>query len=271
MTPPPEPIVDAIGLTRVFDEGGGVRDLDLAVPERVIFGIVGPSGSGKTTLVRLLLGIDTPDSGHLLVLGLRPDRFTRDERTRIGYLPQATTLYPGLSLRHNLDLMASLYGLPWRARFWPGRKGRAARRRIDETLDFVALRDQQDTKLRDASGGEKRRLGLAASLIHDPELLVLDEPTAGIDPLLRRDIWQRLNDLRAEGRTIVVTTQYVDEAANCDLVAFLAEGSTLILGTPDELQHAAFGDDVPDGVTFDDVFVRLLLQHRARPLGGSHG
>ena len=264
MDNPDEHVVVADGVQRAFDDDHGVHDLDLRVPRGVVLGLIGPSGAGKTTAVRLLLGVDAPDAGRIQVLGKDPRTFRSRDRSRIGYLPQSTVLYPQLTLRHNLNFVASLYGMPWRARLWPKRRsGRAARRRIDEILDLVGLAESQHVRLADASGGEQRRLALAGALVHDPELLVLDEPTAGIDPLLRRGLWDEFARLRDSGRTLIVTTQYVDEAANCDLVAMLVDGRILRVDTPDGLRRAAFGND-PDAAerTFDDVFVALVEGHR---------
>jgi ABC-2 type transport system ATP-binding protein len=263
---PREPVIVTREVHRTFGEGQGLRSLDLTVPPSSIFGVVGPSGSGKSTAVRLLLGADEPTEGDVWVLGRRPVDFTRDDRRRIGYLPQSTVLYPELSLRHNLDLAASMYGVPARSRFLAlGKRRREARRRIDGLLEFLELEGSQRTRLADASGGEQRRLGLAAALAHAPELLILDEPTTGVDPVLRRRIWERLQLLRDDGTTIFVTTQYVDEATNCDLVAFILDGRVLTVGTPEELRREAFGVHPPDeDTTFDDIFIELVRRHRVR-------
>ncbi len=267
-TPVVDPVVEAKGVFRTFPGDRGVRDLDLTIPAGKIFGLVGPSGAGKTTTVRLLLGTDAPESGELTVLGRSPSEFTREDRRDIGYLPQQSSLYPELSVRHNLNLMASLYGMPWRGRYWPGGKRRdAARQRVADVLDFVDLTDRQKVKLGDASGGEQRRLGLAAALIHQPHLLILDEPTAGIDPVLRRRIWERLRTLNDDGTSLVVTTQYVEEAAHCDLVAFLVAGRIAVVDTPDGLRERAFGDYLPEDHTLDDVFVTLLERYQAEADG----
>jgi ABC-2 type transport system ATP-binding protein len=264
---PTEPLIVATGVHRTFAEGQGLRSFDLTVPPGLVFGVVGPSGSGKSTAVRLLLGADEPTEGDLWVFGRRPSEFTREDRRRIGYLPQSTVLYPELSLRHNLDLAASMYGVPGRSRFLAfGRRRREARRRIDDILAFLDLEEAQRTRLGDASGGEQRRLGLAAALVHAPELLVLDEPTTGVDPVLRRRIWDRLRELRDGGTSVFVTTQYLDEASNFDRVAVLLDGRVLMVGTPEELRREAFGVDPAraEDTTFDDVFIELVRRHRVR-------
>jgi ABC-2 type transport system ATP-binding protein len=255
-----EPAIVARGVRRLYGEQG-VHDLDLEVPAGTIFALIGPSGSGKSTTVRMLLGLETPEEGELRVLGTDPGGFAQQDRKRIGYMPQSMALYRDLSLRHNLQFAASLYGLPWRGRWARSDGGKAARTRVEDTLAFLGLTDSQRTRLRDASGGEQRRLGLAAALIHEPSLLVLDEPTAGIDPMLRREIWDRLWELRDRGVTIFVTTQYVEEAAHCDIVAILANGVPIVEDSPDGLRRRAFGDHPPAESTFDDVFVTLLRRH----------
>nr|WP_274387678.1 ABC transporter ATP-binding protein [Salsipaludibacter albus] len=214
------------------------------VPRGCIFGLVGPSGSGKTTVVRLVLGLIRPQDGDLEVFGRTPADFGPDERVRIGFLPQESALDPDLSLRHNLNFMASLYGLSWRSRWIPGKKSRAARERVAAVLDLLDLTEHQDTRMRDASTGEQRRLAIAAAMVHDPELLVLDEPTAGIDPILREQLWAHFTSLRDEGRTLFVTTQYVTEADKCDLVGLVVDGEILRVDTPRRLRRDAFGGDL---------------------------
>jgi ABC-2 type transport system ATP-binding protein len=259
-----QPVIVAAGVRRTFGAGQGLQGLDLSIERGIVFGVVGPSGSGKSTAVRLLLGADEPTEGELWVFGRRPADFTREDRRRIGYQAQTTVLYPDLTLRHNLDLAASMYGVPARSRFLAvGKRRRAARQRITDMLAFLDLADAARTRLGDASGGEQRRLGLAAALVHDPELLVLDEPTTGVDPVLRRRIWDRLGELRDDGTTIFVTTQYVDEASHCDLVALLIDGRVLTVDTPEALRRQAFGAHPPEeDLTFDDVFVELVRRHR---------
>ncbi len=230
----PEATVRARGLTHVFDGGDGVHELDLDVHPGTIFGFIGPSGSGKTTTIRLLTGVLTPQHGELTVLGKSPSEFDRVDRRRLGYMPQLSVLYPHLSIWENLVFSASLFGMPWRGR----------RERLERYLRFVELDGAKRRLLRDASGGMQRRLALAATLVHEPHLLFLDEPTSGIDPILRKKIWDRLIELRDAGRTLFVTTQYVGDAANCDKVGVLAEGRLVALDTPEGLRKQAFGGEL---------------------------
>ncbi len=249
-------------VTRQFDGAGGVQDLTLHVPRGQIVGLVGPSGSGKTTTVRLLLGIDRPEQGEIRVFAGPPHRHLRRDRRRIGYLPQHQALGADLSVGHTLQMMASLYGMPLRSRFLPGRRRRAARERVEHLLDLLDLQHVQRTRLGDTSGGEQRRLALATALVHEPDLLVLDEPTSGIDPVLRQRLWEHFTRLRDEGVTLLVTTQYVGEAAHCDLLVLLVDGQVVAMDTPAALRARALGPDAPPDASFDDVFVALVERHR---------
>ncbi len=217
-------------LTKSYGEGAGVFDLDIDIDQGTIVGFIGPSGSGKTTTVHLMTGVLEPDSGVVEVLGQRPLAFTSTTRARIGYMPQDSILYPDLNLRENLNFAASLYGMPYRRK-----------KALAQVIDFVQLEGAVDRLPRDASGGEKRRVMLASTLIHDPDLIFLDEPTAGVDPVLRRKFWDRFTELADAGKTLVVTTQYVGEAAYCDYVVVLAEGRILTLDTPEGLRRQAYG------------------------------
>jgi ABC-2 type transport system ATP-binding protein len=234
--------VTARGLTRSYGEVHAVRGVDLDVGEGEIVGFIGPSGSGKTTTVRLLTGIERPDQGEVRVLGGDPAGFSADERARLGYMPQLSVLFPSLSLRENLSFVASIYGMPLRRR-----------KVLRQTLELVELHEHRRTRLGDASGGMQRRLALAAALVSSPPILFLDEPTAGIDPVLRRHLWDHFAALREEGRTLFVTTQYVGEAAYCDRVAVLAEGRVLVMDTPEGLRRQAYGGELLDVETSDPL------------------
>jgi ABC-2 type transport system ATP-binding protein len=223
-------------LTKEFGSTKALAGVDLTVPPGTVFGLMGPSGCGKTTLLRLLTGVYRPSSGSAEVLGADPVRFSAAHRRRIGYQAQASVLFPHLSLRGNLSFVASLYGVPLARR----------RRRLRETMEFVDLWRHRSTVLAHASGGMQRRLSLAATLVHDPELIILDEPTAGIDPILRERFWARFRTLRDAGHTLVVSTQYVGEAAHCDLVGVMADGGLVAMATPEELRRQAYGGELAD-------------------------
>lgn len=231
--PPAQPAIVARGLRRVFDEEVAVDALDLEVTAGTIYGFVGPSGSGKTTAIRLLIGVDEPTDGEVEVLGTRSTDFDGALRARIGYMPQQSVLFPNLSVRENLSFVASLYGLPLR-------RGELLRHALEQT----ELYEHRRKPVRALSGGMQRRLALSAALVHDPDVLFLDEPTAGVDPVLRRKLWDRFEALRDDGRTLFVTTQYVGEAVYCDRVGVLAKGRLVAEGTPDELRRRALGGDV---------------------------
>lgn len=228
-----ESVILTQALTKKFNDLPVVNNLNLEVPAGVIFGFIGPSGCGKTTSVRLMLGIYTPDSGSVQVLQHTPEKFGRRERAQIGYMPQQFVLYPELTVWENLNFAASLYGVPLRRKV-----------RLQELLELVELIGHEKKKVRNLSGGMKRRLSLAASIVHNPKLIFLDEPTAGIDPILRRKFWDYFQELKSEGHTLFITTQYVAEAAYCDYVGIMADGRLLMVETPEELRRRAFGGDI---------------------------
>src|SRR4051794_16604084 len=232
----PPPVVICRDLTRSYGSQVVLDGVDLRVPAGTIVGLIGPSGCGKTTLIRIILGIREPTDGAVEVLGQRPVDSSPRQRARIGYLPQLPSLFPNLSLWNNLRFSAALYGVR--------RRGR--RRRLHRVLDFVDLDSDRKKLLRHASGGMQRRLSLAAALVHDPELILLDEPTAGIDPILRERFWSYFRSLRDTGRTLIVSTQYVGEAADCDLVAVMCAGRVIAIDNPDGLRRRAFGGDLID-------------------------
>lgn len=228
------PVIEAQGLSKHFGEHVVLRDLDLAVAAGEIFGLIGPSGSGKSTAIHLLCGHLRPSGGAVRVLGRAPDRFTTAIRRRIGYMPQGFVLYDDLTVEQNVAFAAGLYGLSeWRCRS-----------RIRATLELVQLWEARKRPARAVSGGMRRRIALAAALVHDPDVLFVDEPTANLDPILRARLWEHFRSLRERGRALLVTTQYVDEAEYCDRVGLMYGGALIAVGQPLSLRRQAFGGDV---------------------------
>lgn len=238
--PPPspdtQPILEMHNVTKVLGGKAIVSDLNFNVGRGEIFGFIGPSGSGKTTAIRLLTGVYTPTKGYVRVMGVDPTHPERRVQEHIGYMPQLFVLYPNLTVRENLSFVAELYGMEMRLR----------NKRIKHLLDFVELYDSRNKLAAEVSGGMQRRIELAASLLHDPPLLFADEPTAGIDPVLRGKFWDEFRRLRGEGRTLFVTTQYVGESEYCDRVGVIREGRIVAVDTPLGLRRKAFGGDMID-------------------------
>ncbi|HEU5097807.1 MAG TPA: ABC transporter ATP-binding protein [Roseiflexaceae bacterium] len=236
--------IDSRHVDLIFGKDAGVFDQTYSLPEGSILGVIGPSGCGKTTTVRLALGLLRPQRGSLTVLGRSPADFRAADRERIGYIPQQFVLYPNLTVTENAQFVASLYGMR-SARF---------RQRLEQLLAFVDLAEARDRLGKQLSGGMQRRLMLAGALMHDPALLFADEPTAGIDPVLRARFWEYFRQLRDQGRTLFVTTQYVGEATYCDYVAVMRKGRLLAIDTPAGLRKRTLGGEI----------VHLWLQDPAR-------
>lgn len=231
-----------------------VDAINLAIPQGSIFGFIGPSGCGKTTTVRLLTGIYEPSSGDVSVFGIAPPKFRKKDREKIGYLPQLFVLYPDLTVWENLNFAASLYGVSFRRNHT-----------LEELLDFVELTEHKNKLVHKISGGMRRRLSLAATLVHNPKLIFLDEPTAGIDPILRRKFWDYFKEMQANQRTLFITTQYVNEAAYCDLVGIMSEGRLLTVDTPSNLRRDAFGGDIVRLRTSDPINHQVRQQYQILP------
>ena len=248
-----EPVVVMRGVTKRFGELAAVQNLHFTVPRGGMVALIGPSGCGKTTTVRLLLGVYQPDEGECHVFGQPSYHIHRPVRERIGYLPQQFVLYPTLTVEENLGFAAATYGLG------PFRRRRALR----ELLELVGLTEHRRTLARDISGGMQRRLALAATLIHQPDLVLLDEPTAGIDPILREQLWQQFRRFQNAGRTQLVTTQYVTEAEYCDSVVLMDRGEIVAVGPPGRLRQQAAGGDLLDA-TIPDLY-NFLPQLSALP------
>ena len=217
------PVIDVRGLTKDYGDKRVVDHFDIRVPKGAIYGFLGPNGSGKTTTIRMLCGLLTPDGGAGTCLGL--DILTEAERIKeqVGYMTQRFSLYEDLSIRENLDFVARMYRLDGR------------RARVDKALADLGLADRQKQLAGSLSGGWKQRLALAACLLHEPQLLLLDEPTAGVDPKARRDFWDEIRRLSGLGVTVLVSTHYMDEAVQCDFIAYIAYGKKLVDGPSAEI------------------------------------
>lgn len=243
-----------------------LHDLNFEVRRGEIFGFIGPSGSGKTTTIRLLTGVYAPTEGEVRVMGVAPSHPSRSVQEQFGYMPQLFVLYPNLTVRENLNFTASLYGLSFSTR----------RKRVDELLRFVELWDARNRLAANVSGGMQRRIELAASLLHNPPLVFADEPTAGIDPVLRGKFWEEFRRLRDQGRTLFVTTQYVGESEYCDRVGVIRRGRIIAVDTPVQLRRLAFGGDMVDvqasGLTPSVVqgLTELDVVKEVRPLTRQH-
>jgi len=220
-----EPVIVTDRLSRRFGDLVAVRDVSLTVERGEIFGVLGPNGAGKSTTIRMLCGILDPSSGTGRVVGYDIARDAERIKERIGYMTQRFSLYEDLTVSENLRFYAGIYGVPRGAR----------RERVAETLRRAGLDNRRDQIAGTLSGGWKQRVALASATIHRPPLLFLDEPTAGVDPVSRREFWDEIYRLSAEGTTVLLTTHYMDEAARCHRLAFIFRGQVLDIGTPDEV------------------------------------
>lgn len=225
------PTIVADHLVKRFGAFVAVDDVTLDVREGEIFGLLGSNGAGKSTLIRLLLGLLRPTSGRGSVLGLDIVRQAEELKTRIGYMTQRFSLYDELTVRQNLDFFSGVYGL----------RGKERAARIDWAIGLADLGGKEKRVTRSLPGGWKQRLALACSLLHRPRVVFLDEPTGGVDPISRRRFWTLIDELSAEGVTLVVTTHYLDEAERCDRIALMHQGRLVALGTVSDLKEVFAG------------------------------
>ena len=220
-----EPIIQTRSLSRRFGELLAVRDVSLEVQRGEIFGVLGPNGAGKSTTIRMLCGILDPSGGSGKVVGYDIATQAESIKQRIGYMTQRFSLYEDLSVAENLWFYAGIYGVP-----------RARRRaRVEQVIEQSGLGARKKQLAGTLSGGWKQRVALASATIHEPPLLFLDEPTAGVDPVSRREFWERIHSLAAQGTTVLLTTHYMDEAERCHRLAFIFRGQLLDVGTPSEI------------------------------------
>ncbi|AEA46467.1 ABC transporter ATP-binding protein [Archaeoglobus veneficus] len=233
-------------LTIRFGEFVAVNNLSFEVKEGEIVGLLGPNGAGKTTTIRAIFGV-IPYEGSIEFGGRQIDV---SDRRKIGWMPQNSPLYLNLTVEENLRFFASIYGV----------ERSKVEERVNELLKLVELEKFRKRLVKNLSGGMKQRLMLACSMVHDPELLVLDEPTAGVDPPLRRTFWEHFSRLNEEGKTILVTTHYMDEAENCQRLILMRNGTKIVEGKPDEIKRAALGGEVIELRTSNDVKSAKILE-----------
>lgn len=233
--------IDIRALRKAFGALVAVDSLTLSVNRGEVFGLLGPNGSGKTTTIRMLCGLLAPTSGSATVAGCDVVKDSEEVRRRIGYMSQKYGLYDDLTVRENIEFYGGIYGLT----------GERLDRRVDALLAELGLDARVGQFAGTLSGGWKQRLALASATAHEPPVLFLDEPTAGVDPASRRRFWQIIHVMAKRGTTIVVTTHYMDEAARCDRLGFMSAGHLIALGTPDEVTKQ-FGQ-----ATVEDVFIQL--------------
>ncbi|OQR56613.1 ABC transporter ATP-binding protein [Bacillus sp. CDB3] len=228
-------------VSKSFGKKEVLYNLSLQVEKAEIFGLVGPSGSGKTTLIKMIAGINESTTGDVIVFNTNMPNL--NGMKRIGYMAQADALYEELSAYENADFIATMYGL----------KGKRKKERIVEVFELVQLTEHMKMQVQQFSGGMKKRLSLAIALLHEPEILILDEPTVGIDPILRKSIWEKFYDLKKKGTTIIVTTHIMDEAEFCERLGLIREGKLVAIGTPEELKKQTSSGRIEDVFMLEGV------------------
>lgn len=240
--------VEVRGLVKKFGDFTAVDNIHFTIRRGEIFGFLGPNGSGKTTTIRMLLGLLRPTAGEATVLGFDIRRQTEEIRQRIGYMSQRFSLYYDLTVSENLDFFGRTYGV----------RGERLRQRKEFVLEMAGLKGRERELTRNLSGGWKQRLALGAAILHEPEMLFLDEPTAGVDPISRRAFWDLLYELADAGTTILVTTHYMDEAEHCHRLAFIHRGRLIAQGTPEEIKRQMPGQVLEIDSDAPDEAVKLL-------------
>ncbi len=249
------PAIEIRHLKKVFGKFSAINDLSLTVNQGEIFGLLGPNGSGKTTTINMISGLTDPTAGTIHVFGHDIAKDPRSVRAILGAVPQETALYEELSAWRNMTFHAELYGVPR-----PERD-----QRITRLLELVQLLDRKDSRVGTFSGGMKRRIALARALLHDPQLIYLDEPTLGVDVQSRRALWDYILDLKQQGKTVLITTNYLEEASIlCDRLAIIDHGSLIALDTPSDLKQK-FGGSVIDLTTKQTISASLIGRLRSIP------
>lgn len=256
-----EAVIETRNLTKLFGSFAAVNRVSFSVPRGQIFGFLGPNGSGKTTTIRMLLGLLPPTDGAAVVLGNDVRKQALHIRARLGYMSQKFTLYNDLTVEENLLFYGRGYGL----------RGERLNKRMQYVLDMAQLKGREHDTPPKLSGGWRQRLALGAAIIHEPDIVFLDEPTAGVDPLSRRAFWDLLYEISAQGTTIFVTTHYMDEAEHCENLAFIYYGKIIAEGAPSDIKAAHIPGEIVQITPVDASTAMQILTklHQAGELGGS--
>ena len=241
--------IDVRGLTKTFGKRTAVDHVDIKMPRGQVWGFLGPNGSGKTTTIRMLCGLLRPDAGEGTCLGYDIVKNSRQIKNNVGYMTQKFSYWEDLSIRENLEFVANLYGL------------KNKKQVVDQTLEQLGLASRQKQLAGTLSGGWKQRLALAACTLHNPKMLMLDEPTAGVDPQARRDFWDQIHRLSAQGLTVLVSTHYMDEAERCDQIVYIAYGKLMAQGrVEDIIDQSGLFTFVAEGTGVRDIMEKLRGQ-----------
>lgn len=243
-----ETAVDVKNLSVQFGSYFAVKNISFSVSKGEIFGFLGANGAGKTTTIRVLCGLLLPSQGSTIVCGTDVQKDSFEVKRKVGYMSQKFTLYDDLSVGENLAFTASLRKMD---------EKKFAEQK-DKLLKFIQFRHSEDALVRNIPGGVKQQVSLVASVLHDPELVFLDEPTAGVSPAYRQRFWALIHDLAKSGKTVFVTTHYMDEAEQCERIALMRSGELIALDSPDQLKKKSFPDKNPEDVTLEEVFIHQV-------------
>lgn len=238
-------VVEVQELSVKFGDYYAVKNISFSVEKGEIFGFLGANGAGKTTTIRVLCGLLIPSHGKTLVCGLDVQTQSFEVKKKVGYMSQKFTLYDDMSVKENLSFTASLRKL----------ETQKFETQKEKLLRFIHFKESENSLVRNLSGGVKQQVSLVASLLHDPELIFLDEPTAGVSPAYRKRFWSLIRELAKDGKTIFVTTHYMDEAEQCQRIALIKSGELIALNSPLGLKQESFPNKIPDTVTLEDVFI----------------
>ncbi|WII70934.1 ABC transporter ATP-binding protein [Bdellovibrio sp. 22V] len=241
-------VVDVQELSVKFGDYYAVNNITFSVEQGSIFGFLGANGAGKTTTIRVLCGLLVPTHGKTWVCGLDVQKDSFEVKRRVGYMSQKFTLYDDMSVRENLGFASSLRKLD----------ERKFKEQKNKLLEFIRFRGNENSLVRDLPGGVKQQVSLVAAVLHDPELIFLDEPTAGVSPAYRQRFWALIKELAGEGKTVFVTTHYMDEAEMCEQIALMRSGELIALDSPRGLKQASFPDKDPHDVSLEDVFIHQV-------------